>query len=100
MTEGSKRLELTMKMTDKIVRLSTVMSAYSDNGPGETVRLFHEWVDETKQLLNSDFDHQKAVTFENLEKPTMNRLTADDLNRASKTHAEYLQDLIIELKNK
>lgn len=96
--EGRKKLELTMKITDSVVKLSVIASSYADYGAKETVRKFNRWVDETHNLLKMNFDVAKLEEFKNLEKPSIWKHSPDDINRFSGEHADYLQGLIEDIK--
>ena len=98
MTEGRHKLNLTMKITDSVVKLSTVVGGYEDNGARETVIRFNRWAKETRNILSANFSPEKVDGFGNLEKPGVWKHSPEDLVRFSKEHADYLQELIEGIK--
>lgn len=95
--EGKHKLNLTMKITDSVIRLSTVVIGYSDNGAKETVKKFNKWAKDTQNILSRDFGPEKATRFGKLKKPSIWKHSPDDLDRFSREHANYLQELIEEI---
>lgn len=97
MKEGIRKLNITMKVTDSVVKLSGIVSGYTDDEAGETVRMFNNWADETCEFLKGNFDNEKAEGFSRLTKPTEESITTNEINAASRKHADYLQELILEM---
>lgn len=96
MDEVKRKLNLTMKITDSVVKLSIIVSGYEQNEAPATVRKFNQWVDETRELLMDNFDGSRVERFDSLTKPTIDNVTPEEMNETSRSHAEYLQDLIQE----
>lgn len=97
MREGIRKLNLTMKVTDSVVKLSGIVSGYTDNEAAETVRMFNNWADETGEFLKGNFDTGKAEGFSRLAKPSETTITENEINAISRVHADYLQELIQEM---
>ncbi len=94
MNEGIRKLTLTMKVTDSVVKLSGIVSGYTDDEATETVRMFNSWANETREFLKGNFDSEKAEGFNHLAKPSEKTITAGEMNAVSRVHADYLQELI------
>lgn len=92
-----RKLNLTMKITDSVLKLSVIVSGYAEKKSGETVGKFNQWADETREFLSGHFDKDKVDGFDRLAKPSKAVTTADEMNEASRAHADYLQELIQEI---
>jgi hypothetical protein len=97
MIEGRKKLDLTLKVADRLVRLSTVVSDYDQDGAEMTVRRFNRWVKHTRELLHGNIDGDKIAEFDHLPKPGDENDTPEGINNCSKEHADFLRDLVTEI---
>lgn len=94
MNEGAKKLELTLKVSDRLVKLSMIVSNYSENGINRTVKLYRDWVNDTERLLRTEFDPHSAEEFKNREQSKGLPITPQAIDEYSKEHADFLQALI------
>ena len=97
MREGIRKLNLTMKVTDSVVKLTGIVSGYTDDEAAETIRMFNNWADDTSEFLKGNFDIEKAEGFNRLAKLSEKNITTDEINAVSRKHADYLQELIQEM---
>ncbi len=98
MSEGRKKLNLTMKVTDKLVNLSLIVSKYDEYGPDKTVKLYNEWMEDTKKFLQSDFDEDHVRQFNELNNDRLSLKTPDGITEATQIHTDYLFSLVENFK--
>ena len=96
MIEGRRKLNLTMKVTDSVVRLTGIISNYSKEESANTVKKFQGWAEETRIFLKNDFDDEKAENFSRLAKPSKKNISPEEISDLSRIHADYLLQLIKE----
>lgn len=97
MIEGPKKLDLTLKVADRLIRLSTVVSDYDKDSAEIAVRRFNRWVKYTRELLDGNIDGDKIAEFDHLPKPGEDNDTPEGINSCSKEHADFLRDLVTEI---
>ncbi len=97
MNEGPKKLDLTLRVADRLVRLSTVVSDHDKDSAEIAVRRFNRWVKHTRELLDGNIDGNKVAEFDQLPKPGEDKDTPEEVNSCSKEHADFLRDLVTEI---
>ena len=97
MNESPRKLDLTLKVADRLVRLSTVVSDQDKDSAEIAVRSFNRWVKHTRELLNGNVDQNKVAEFDRLPKPGEDSDTPEEINNCSKEYADYLRDLVTEI---
>lgn len=97
MIEGRKKLDLTLKVADRLISLSTVVSDCDKDSAEIAVRRFNRWVIYTRELLDGNIDGDKIAEFDHLPKPGAENDTPEGINNCSKEHADFLRDLVTEI---
>jgi hypothetical protein len=97
MSEGPRKLDLTLKVADRLVRLSTVVSDQDKESAEIAVRRFNRWVKHTRELLNGNVDENKIAEFDRLPKPVEDNRIPEEIDNCSKEHADFLRDLVSEI---
>jgi len=97
MSEGPRKLDLTLRVADRILNLSAVVSDYAQDGAEMTVRRFNRWVKHTRELLDGNIDRNKIAEFDGLPMPGEDNDTPEEINNCSKEYADYLRDLVTEI---
>jgi len=98
MSESKRRIDVTMKVTDKLVKLSMILGGYGDNGAEKTARMYKEWMSETEGYILSQFGNEKAEEFKNINSTRLQLNSADGITQSSRLNIDYLQSLVEEYK--
>lgn len=96
MGEGTRKLNLTLRIADRIITLSTVVSEYDKEGANMTARSFNRWVDHTRKLLDGNIDKSRIGEFDRLHKPAEGG-NPEEISACSREHADFLRNIVREI---
>jgi hypothetical protein len=94
MSEGPKKLNLTLKVTDRIVKLSSVVSDYTHTDAKATITRFDRWVKNTREILEGQIDRDTVSRFDRLPRPGEQNDSLEEIHYCSREHSDFLRDLV------
>lgn len=98
MSEGPRKLHLSLKVADRIIQLSTVVGDFEKDGAELTARRFNRWIDHTRELLEQNIDKQTMEDFESLPRLDSDADTLEKIGECSKRHADFLREIVSEIE--
>jgi hypothetical protein len=97
MSEGTRKLDLTLRVADRLITLSTVVSDCDKEGAESAARSFNRWAERTRKILAGNVDENRVTEFDKLPKPAEDSSSSEEISAYSRRHADFLREIVDEL---